>query len=336
MAAKQEINKNTANNTNCSLCTKFIKILKHKPEGETELKCDDCKKDDPVVALCIDCELYLCQDCNNYHKKKNSEHDIVSLIDIPSFTKDSAVAEKVLYCPAHEKNELDYYCKTCDKIVCLYCTVKDHVGHTHDLVRNTATEHRNMLMKVIAPVEEMSKNLSKAEANIVSTQEKIKEQASEIDQEIDKCYVERLQKLNEHHQKLKKDLHHAVSQKETALKKQLEEIKSVQDELVSMKELREDLEKTSDHKVLSKKQQDVEDQVKEVSEKYKKLNTQPVTSYTLAFNPSQESFVKLGHLSKDLTLEIPFVPNYIVINKKVKLHMVSKDENGQDYTKGGS
>ena len=51
------MNKNTANNMNCSLCTKFIKILKHKPEGEGELKCDDCGKDDPVVALCVDCEL---------------------------------------------------------------------------------------------------------------------------------------------------------------------------------------------------------------------------------------------------------------------------------------
>ena len=35
MAAKQEANKNTANNMNCSLCTKLINILKHKPEGET-------------------------------------------------------------------------------------------------------------------------------------------------------------------------------------------------------------------------------------------------------------------------------------------------------------
>ena len=103
---------------------------------------------------------------------------------------------KVLYCPEHQKNELDYYCKTCDKIVCRYCTVKDHVEHTHDIVEKTASEHRNMLMKIIAPVEQMSDNLSKAEANIVNTQEKIKEQASEIDQEIDHCYVEQLQELN--------------------------------------------------------------------------------------------------------------------------------------------
>ena len=114
---------------------------------------------------------------------------------------------KVLYYPNHQKNELDYYCKTCDKIVCLYCTVKDHVGHTHDIVEKTASEHRNVLRKIITPVDEMIENLSKAEANIVNTQEKIKEQANEIDQEIDKCYYKQLQELNKRHKQPKDQLH---------------------------------------------------------------------------------------------------------------------------------
>ena len=83
MAAKQEMNKNTANNTNCSLCTKFIKILKHKPEGQTELKCDECGDvNDPVVALCVDCELCLCKVCHDYHIKKHRTHDVLSLNSI--------------------------------------------------------------------------------------------------------------------------------------------------------------------------------------------------------------------------------------------------------------
>ena len=104
MAAKQEMNKNTANNTNCSLCTKFIKILKHKPEGETELKCDKCGDDnDPVVALCVECESYLCQDCYKAHSKQYKTHDIVVLA---STSKDETVGHptgKVLYCPEHQK-----------------------------------------------------------------------------------------------------------------------------------------------------------------------------------------------------------------------------------------
>ena len=52
--------------------------------------------------------------------------------------------------------------------------MKDHAGHTHDIVEKTASEHRNMLMKIIAPAEEMSENLSKAKDSILSTQQNIK------------------------------------------------------------------------------------------------------------------------------------------------------------------
>ena len=147
-----------------------------------------------MVALCADCKLYLCQDCNKVHSKMKKTHNILSLSSIIKEGSAVELTRKILHCPEHQKNELDYYCKTCDKMICLYCTVKDHIGHTHDIVKKAASEHRNMLMKIIAPVEEMSENLSKAEANIVSTQEKIKEQASEIDpsQQIDKCYAEQL------------------------------------------------------------------------------------------------------------------------------------------------
>ena len=340
MAAKQEMNKNSANNMNCSLCTKFIKILKHKPEGETELKCDECGDDnDPVVALCVECELYLCKVCHDYHIKKHRTHDVLSLDSIRKEGTTVHPTGKVLYCPEHQRNELDYYCKTCDKIVCLYCTVKDHVGHTHDIVEKTASEHRNMLMKIIAPVEEMSENLSKTESNIVSTQEKIKEQASKIDQEIDKCYVEQLKELNEHHKQLKEQLRDAVSQKEDALKEQLKDVTSLQDELKGIKKLQEDLEKTTDRKVLSTKKQDMEIHMQKVSELYKNLNTEPVEYDNFEFVPAESYSFLLGHLftfASPYTSEVINLPGIAYCGRKVEFKIIAKDSKGKNCTKGGS
>ena len=340
MAAKQEINKNTANNMNCSLCTKLINILKHKPEGETELKCDECGDDnDPVVALCVDCELYLCQDCKKIHSKKNKTHDIVSLHLITGEEGAGQPTRKVLYCPNHQKNELDYYCKTCDKIVCLYCTVKDHVGHTHDIVEKTASEHRNVLRKIITPVDGMIENLSKAEANIVSTQEKIKEQASKIGQQIDKCYVEQLQKLNEHHQQLKDQLNDAASEKEKALKEQLNDVISLQDELKNVKELREGLEKTPDHKIFSTKKQDVVTCMQKISEQYKSLNTQPVEYDNFEFVPTKSYSFLLGHLFTFANLhtsEVIDLPGIAYCGCRVEFKIIAKDSKGKNCTKGGS
>ena len=332
MAAKQEINKNTANNMNCSLCTKFINILKHKPEGETELKCEDCGKDDPVVALCVDCELYLCQDCNKYHSKKKSQHNIVSLGD--------PIKERVLYCPEHKKNELDYYCETCDKLLCIYCaTKKEHAGHTHELLNKMAAKHRGVLAEVIAPVDEMIENLSKAEANIVSTQEKIKEQANEIDQEIDKCYYEQLKELNKHHKQLKKQLNDAVSEKEKALKEQLNDVTSLQDELKNVKELREGLEKTPDHKIFSTKKQDVETHMQKVSEQYKSLNTQPVEYDNFEFVPAKSYSFLLGNLftfANPHTSEVIDLPGIAYCGYKIEFKIIAKDSKGKNCTKGGS
>ena len=336
MATKQEINKNTANNMNCSLCTKFINILKHKPESEAELKCDKCG-DDPVVALCVDCELYLCQDCNQYHSKKHKSHDIVSLSSITG--TGGHFTEKVLYCPENQ-NELDYYCETCDKLLCIYCaTKKEHAEHTHELVEKMASKHRSILAEMIASVEDMSKYLFKAETNILDTQEKIKIQASEIDQEIDKCYYEQLRKLNEHHKQLKEQLHDAVSQKETALKEQLQDMKSVQDELVKLAKLREDLEKTSDHKVLSTKKQGIESRIQKVGKQYKQLNTQPVVYDTLEFIAIKTCTSLLGNLftsANPNTSEAIYLPGITHCGHKVEFKIITKDSKGQECTKGGN
>ena len=288
MAAKQQMNKNTANNMNSSLCTKFINILKHKREGETELKCNECGDDnDPVVALCVDCELYLCKVCYEYHKNKNS----------------------------------------------------DHVGHTHDIVEKTASEHRNVLRKIITPVDEMSKNQSKAEANIVSTQEKVKEQANKIDQEIDKCYYEQLQELNKHHKQLKKQLNDAVSKKEKALKEQLNDVTSLQDELKNVKELREGLERTPDHKIFSTKKQDVETRMQKVSEQYKSLNTQPVEYDNFEFVPAKSYTFLLGTLftfANPQTSEIIDLPGIAYCRHRVEFKIIAKDSKGKNCTRGGS
>ena len=342
MAAKQGINKDTGNNMNCSLCTKFIKILKYKSKDayESEPKCDECgDNNDPVVTLCVDCELYLCQDCNKVHHKKNKLHNILSLSSIKNEGSAVQLTQKVLYCPEHHKNELDYYCKTCDKILCLYCTVKDHVEHTHDTVEMMASEHRNMLMKIIAPVEEMSENLSKAEATIVSIQEKIKEQASEIDQQIDKCYVEQLQKLNEHHKQLKKQLRGAVTQKEDALKEQLKDITSLQDKFKDIKKLHEGIKKTPDHKVLSIKKKDMEIQMQKVSEQYKNVNTQPIEYDNFEFVPAESYSFLLGHLftfANPHTSEAIDLPGIAYYGHKVEFKILAKDSNSKNCTKGGS
>jgi len=285
MADKEESSKSILESLNCCLCTKLVKILRHKSEdhtdNETEVKCDDCGSGDPVVALCINCMLCLCEDCNKCHrKKKNGTHDIVLLNDACLLTTTGGVATK---CP----NEM------------------------------------------VAPIEKMSELWSKTEEAIMSMKGKVQKQVKEVDEMIDKCYIEQLSKLNKHHQQLKKQLQDELSRKNIALTTQLEGIKSVQD---NVKKEHEGLQKFSDCTVLSKKK----DLEQEVSDKYKTLN--PVETDSIEFVAVSNPNPLLGHLftsAHPRTSEVVDLPQSIGYNTKVDFTIQTRNSKGEKCTKGG-
>ena len=266
-------------------------ILKKKVDGEQEVKCDECNEDDPVVSFCPDCNSFLCLTCNDYHKrsKKYFNHAVVPLTELKSNKETSIQAKvKIPLCKEHDE-QLKYYCETCDELVCMYCTVKKHNGHHHDSVKQMATKHRNELKKITDPVGGMINNLSETHDNIERMKKKIRKRGEEVDKKIDQYYDRLLQKLMKQKDKVKQQTYDAVSQKEKTMTTQLEEVASMQAELMSMKELTDALEQSSDQEALSAKKQ-VSDHVQQLTNKYKKLNIQPVESSAMDFCAYQRTF----------------------------------------------
>ena len=139
-------------------------ILKKIVAGEEKISCDNCNEDDPVVSFCPDCNSFLCNLSNDYHKcsKQFGSHDVVPLTELRSQTDKPIQAKpKVLECRNHDK-KLKYFCEKCNELVCVYCTVKEHSGYDHDTdtVKKMASKHRLQLKKVPTPIEEMICDLS--------------------------------------------------------------------------------------------------------------------------------------------------------------------------------
>ena len=315
-------------------------ILKKKVDGEQEVKCDECNGDDSVVSFCPDCNLFLCHSCNDHHKRSKFYHDhaVVPLTELKS-NKDAPIQAKVKIplCKEHDE-QLKYYCETCDELVCMYCTVKKHNGHHHDSVKQMATKHRNELKKITDPVEGMIKNLSEAHDNIEKMKKKIRRRGEEVDKKIDRYYDKQIEKLMKQKDEVKQQAHDAVSQKEKAVTAQLEEVTLMQAELTSMKELNDALKQSSDQEALSAKKQ-VSDRVQHLTDKYKKLNTQPVESSAMDFVPTKDPLPLFGHLYAYVnphTSEVINVPQYIVVGKKVEVTIISKYRNGGPCISGGS
>ena len=137
---------------------------------------------------------------------------------------------------------------------------------------------------------------------------------------------------------MKQQAHDAVSQKEKAVTTQLEEVASMQAELMSMKELTDALEQSSDQEALSAKKQ-VSDHVQQLTNKYKKLNIQPVESSAMDFVPTKEPFPLFGHLYAYVnphTSEVTNLPQCMLVGKKVEFTIITKYKNGNPCSSGGS
>ena len=315
-------------------------VIKRKVEGEEEVKCDECDENDPVVAYCPECNMFFCQTCNESHKrsKRFRGHGIVPLAELRS-NKDTQLQAKVKIPPCKDHNyELNHYCETCDKLVCLYCTVKDHNGHNHDTVNNMASKHRNELEEMTAPVDEMIRDLSEAHDNINKIGKKIRQQGDEVDKKIDQHYDELVRKLMKQKEQLKQQAHDAVSQKEKALRVQLEEVEYAQAQVLSTKELKDAIEKSSDQEALSAKKQ-VIDRMQQITDKFNKLNTDPLQSATMEFVPSKESFPQFGQLFTHIdpgACEVVNLPNHITVGKELKFSIITKYRNGSRCSIGHS
>ena len=302
-----------------------------------EVKCDECDEDDPVVSFCPECNSFLCHACNDYHKRNQRYcgHGVVPLTELKVAPIQAKV--KIPLCEEHDE-QLKYYCETCDQLVCMYCTVKKHNGHYHDSVKQMGTKHRNELKKITDPVEGMIKNLTEAHDNIQKMIKKTRRRGEEVDKKIDQYYDELLQKLMKQKDEVKQQARDAVSQKEKAMITQLEEVTSMQTKLMSIKELTDALEQSSDQEALSAKKQ-VIDRVHQLTNAYKKVNIQPVESAAMDFVPTKEPFPVFGHLFAYVnphTSEVNNLPQCTLVGKKVEFAIVTKYRSGDPCISGGS
>ena len=315
-------------------------ILKKKVDGEQEVKCDKCDEDDPVVSFCPECNSFLCHACNDHHKRNKGYHGhtVVPLTELKS-NKDASIQAKANIPLCKEHNEqLKYYCETCDELVCMYCAVKKHNGHHHDNVKLMATKHRNELKKITDPVEGKIKNLSEAHDNIEKMKKKIRRRGEVVDKKIEQYYDELLQKLMKQKEEVRQQARDAVSQKVKAVTTQMEEMALMQAELMSMKELTDALEQSSDQEALSAKKQ-VTDRVQQLTNKYSKLNIEPVKSATMDFLPTKEPFPVFGHLFAYVdphTSEVINLMQHTTVGKKVEFTIMTKYRNGGPCISGGS
>ena len=247
-----------------------------------------------------------------------------------------------MLCPDHSTLELDFFCETCDQLICHYCTTNEHNGHVHNSVKKMANKHRKELEKIIEPVEKMIVDLSASHQKVAATGEEIGAQTTEVGQQIDLYYEELHQRLQQQREELKRKLQEMSTRKKKAISLQLEQMEYTQAQLESVKKLNDAVANRSDQEALFAKKQVTSD-VKRLTECYKKLDTNPVELATIEFVPVKEYkelFPQFGQLYDERAVpdncEVTGIPLQPLVGNKIDIKIITKNHNNTHCSKGGS
>ena len=101
-------------------------------EIRSKIICQACDEENEAISRCMDCEHYLCQECQRSHQRLAAlkNHQIKTLAELQ---KESA-SHKESKCDIHHNQDLCFYCITCEKLICKLCTTSSHKEPMHSFV----------------------------------------------------------------------------------------------------------------------------------------------------------------------------------------------------------
>ena len=66
-----------------------------------------------------------------------------------------------LMCPHHKGYELQLYCESCDEVLCVKCTIREHNGHEYKLVEDVVGKHKLVMVHQMEEVNDMAGKIKK-------------------------------------------------------------------------------------------------------------------------------------------------------------------------------
>ena len=174
------------------------KITEKKKETKV---CDFCITGEVAVSFCNECSEYLCQYCNDMHKrgKRSSTHTLSLLEEAASFHS-STLAHLIKqdpYCSQHSDYKLEIFCKTCNTLVCCMCMLETiHKGHSYDFFKNVQDELMEWIRLMTANIEEKEKNLQCHLTFVKKYEQQICSQRDKLEAEINAVCNEYITKIH--------------------------------------------------------------------------------------------------------------------------------------------
>ena len=86
--------------------------------------CDLCSRKENPKLKCLDCNWFVCENCEPGHSKLKPTHTVVPIMPINSSVYNRSRTSK--NCIEHPNQVVDLFCIICQKVLCLHCESNTH------------------------------------------------------------------------------------------------------------------------------------------------------------------------------------------------------------------
>ena len=135
----------------------LLDVLAIRECNSTGVKCGNCEKTSGQSFYCFNCSAFWCEVCVTAHNviKANKNHRVLAIKDFQDQDIED-VLKRPAFCQKkhHENEELKFFCKDCEVVICNTCVVTLHEGHVKILLQDAANEKKLRLESVIESQKE--------------------------------------------------------------------------------------------------------------------------------------------------------------------------------------
>ncbi|XP_056153997.1 tripartite motif-containing 46b [Lampris incognitus] len=150
--------------------------------GSVAVMCQFCKPPQALEATkgCTDCRASFCNECFKlYHPwgTPRAQHEHIQ----PTLN----FRPKVLTCPEHDQEKLQFYCRSCQRLLCPLCKLRRlHAGHkilpvahAYQALKEKITKEMNYILSnqetVLAQITQLESAITQTEVNSVAAREQL-------------------------------------------------------------------------------------------------------------------------------------------------------------------
>ena len=210
------------------------------------------------MVFCCTCRQFFCTFCHEYHKHNKilRYHQMVGLDQESARLLPSIMTPTEHFCSQpsqyHEKKKIEFYCETCQCLVCRDCTLVLHKDHRIAEVCNIAKVHREGMREALVCAQEMASKLISAIGANDKMAEQVETSRENVTLLMNQAFEQLHQAIEERKKTLLSEMEAIFLSKTTALSLQKEQLVKIQDEIGRYTEMTSHIFQThSDHEVVA-------------------------------------------------------------------------------------